>query len=61
MITLPNPYEVKPTTPVVNNNVVTPVPVPKQNSAMPVQPQGQKRWDPTANGGQGALVPIKPS
>jgi hypothetical protein len=45
----------------VANNVVTPVPVPKQNNAMPVTPQGQMRWDPTANGGKGALVAAQPS
>ena len=47
--------------PVANNNVVTPVPVPKQNNAMPITPQGQLQWDPNANGGKGGLVPIKPS
>jgi len=26
---------------------------------MPVTPGGQLRWEPTANGGQGALVPIR--
>ena len=40
---------------------VTPVPVPKQNNAMPITPQGQLQWDPNANGGKGGLVPIKPS
>lgn len=29
------------------------------NTAMPPVPQGQMRWDPSANGGKGALVPIK--
>jgi hypothetical protein len=29
------------------------------NKAMPVTPGGQLRWEPTANGGQGALVPIR--
>ena len=46
--------------PVANNNNVPPVPV-KVNPVMPITPQGQMRWDPSANGGKGALVPIKPS
>ena len=29
------------------------------NKAMPVTPGGNLRWEPTANGGQGALVPIR--
>jgi hypothetical protein len=29
------------------------------NPAMPSVPQGQMRWDPSANGGKGAVVPIK--
>ena len=29
------------------------------NKAMPVTPGGQLRWEPTANGGQGSLVPIR--
>ena len=45
--------------PVANNSPI--VPVPKQNNAMPITPQGQLQWDPNANGGKGGLVPIKPS
>ena len=39
---------------------VAPV-APAGNKAMPIAPQGQLRWDPTANGGKGDLVPIRPS
>ena len=31
------------------------------NPAMPPTPAGTMRWDPSANGGKGALVPIQPS
>ena len=47
--------------PVASNSPIVAVPVPKQNNAMPITPQGQLQWDPNANGGKGGLVPIKPS
>jgi hypothetical protein len=39
--------------------VVTPPTPQRTNPAMPAVPQGQFRWDPAANGGKGAMVPIK--
>jgi hypothetical protein len=50
------------TPPVTQNTppVVPPTPQ-RSNPAMPPAPQGQMRWDPSANGGKGALVPIQPS
>jgi hypothetical protein len=34
---------------------------PTGNRAMPAAPAGQLQWDPSANGGRGALVNIRPS
>jgi hypothetical protein len=50
--------------PVVPENATIATPgaapaAPAGNKAMPVTPGGQLRWDPTANGGQGALVSIR--
>jgi len=49
---------VAPAAPVAN---VPPAPAAKVNPAMPSAPVGQMRWDPTANGGKGALVAAQPS
>ena len=48
-----------PVTPVAN--VPPAAPAAKVNPAMPLAPVGQMRWDPTANGGKGALVAVQPS
>ena len=50
---------VAPAAPVAN--VPPAAPAAKVNPAMPSAPVGQMRWDPTANGGKGALVAAQPS
>jgi len=53
---------VAPAAPVANVPPAAPAaPAAKVNPAMPSAPVGQMRWDPTANGGKGALVAAQPS